>query len=825
MPPEGSTRAGVLPGCPSLDRGSREAEVGFEPRTFRSVNSRSNHSDHLSCSEGTTPKPQKAPAIKENAIPVTAKVVISGEPKKTTSREMSENSGPSQMKASNPDLQCTTVRSPLQDKAPSSPRRMISVDNSEKKPKPKLIIKKEFTRQLPMKLSTITIRFPEAVEKVSVDKGVTADVDRSGLQPASCLYQKVDHSKSLLSRLNEQRQRNQLCDVIFQVGPKQINAHRAVLAAGSDYFSNLFKENTNDTRLGTLTVPEFDEAVFTSLINFLYTGEICVTTSTVQNLLATAMVFQIEEVQKVCWEFMQLRLCAANCLSILRFADLLQNTDLVKACLLFAGQSFDELVKRDEDLLALDGDLFEKLISSREVDFSEDLRMKAILRWVNHDADGRQSVASKLCGYIDISRLSKEYFVHLCRSEAQWGSTPWLGKFLMNALMRQLNLVEPETTAVEKSKIPEYNDFIVIAGGGLAKDVFIVIAGGGLAKDVVEFFDLKTQTWTSTSSSDESSKLSGTMAFPKLPSARHGCTAVVVDDVLYVIGGITDVVTSSVVVYKPASGSWASGPTMQHPRRWLGATVLNQKIYAIGGFDGKTRLNSAEMLEHSSDKWRSIAPMLSRRSSLGVAALRGNIYAAGGFTSNDVRLSTVECYNPDSNTWTSVAGMASPRCGLGLCAIDNNLYAVGGWCANVGVSGATEVYSRDTKSWQTVSSMTTKRGGLGLVAHNGILYAIGGWDGGNRLTSIERYDPSSDKWTLLPGQMKIGRYNSGVAVLRMKSYFHIVGVEIPARGKFQSRVGLTKRKYWFRKHKSNKNWTEMLNRPRFLDSTRAQLSH
>ncbi|KER31393.1 hypothetical protein T265_02311 [Opisthorchis viverrini] len=43
MPSEGSTRAGILPGCPSLDRGSREAEAEFEPRTFRSVNSRSNN--------------------------------------------------------------------------------------------------------------------------------------------------------------------------------------------------------------------------------------------------------------------------------------------------------------------------------------------------------------------------------------------------------------------------------------------------------------------------------------------------------------------------------------------------------------------------------------------------------------------------------------------------------------------------------------------------------------------------------------------------------------------------------------------------------------
>ncbi|KER19847.1 hypothetical protein T265_11476 [Opisthorchis viverrini] len=41
--PEGSTKAETLSGCPGLDRGSREAEVGFESRTFWSVNSDSNH--------------------------------------------------------------------------------------------------------------------------------------------------------------------------------------------------------------------------------------------------------------------------------------------------------------------------------------------------------------------------------------------------------------------------------------------------------------------------------------------------------------------------------------------------------------------------------------------------------------------------------------------------------------------------------------------------------------------------------------------------------------------------------------------------------------
>ncbi|KER20047.1 hypothetical protein T265_11310 [Opisthorchis viverrini] len=35
MPLEGSTRVRILPGCPSLDSWSRNAEVGFEARTCR----------------------------------------------------------------------------------------------------------------------------------------------------------------------------------------------------------------------------------------------------------------------------------------------------------------------------------------------------------------------------------------------------------------------------------------------------------------------------------------------------------------------------------------------------------------------------------------------------------------------------------------------------------------------------------------------------------------------------------------------------------------------------------------------------------------------
>ncbi|KER21708.1 hypothetical protein T265_10034 [Opisthorchis viverrini] len=43
LPPERSTRAEILPSCPSIDRSSKDAEIGLESRTFQSACACSNH--------------------------------------------------------------------------------------------------------------------------------------------------------------------------------------------------------------------------------------------------------------------------------------------------------------------------------------------------------------------------------------------------------------------------------------------------------------------------------------------------------------------------------------------------------------------------------------------------------------------------------------------------------------------------------------------------------------------------------------------------------------------------------------------------------------
>ena len=52
--------------------------------------------------------------------------------------------------------------------------------------------------------------------------------------------------------------------------------------------------------------------------------------------------------------------------------------------------------------------------------------------------------------------------------------------------------------------------------------------------------------------------------------------------------------------YDPNLDTWTSIASMEARRSTLGVAVLNNRIYAVGGFDGSTGLNTAEVLDLSS---------------------------------------------------------------------------------------------------------------------------------------------------------------------------------------------------------------------------------
>ena len=163
-------------------------------------------------------------------------------------------------------------------------------------------------------------------------------------------------------------------------------------------------------------------------------------------------------------------------------------------------------------------------------------------------------------------------------------------------------------------------------------------------------YDPKTDTWTKKAD---------------MPTARFLAAAGVVNAKVYIIGGGEEwneqwdwPVFSTVEEYEPATDTWTEKTGMPTARDGLSVSVLNGKLYAIGGVpdpvgadkrEGYTSI--VEEYDPGTDKWKRVADMTVTRRYLSTTTFNGRIYATGGY-SREGYLSTVEVYTPED--WHAV---------------------------------------------------------------------------------------------------------------------------------------------------------------------------
>ena len=98
---------------------------------------------------------------------------------------------------------------------------------------------------------------------------------------------------------------------------------------------------------------------------------------------------------------------------------------------------------------------------------------------------------------------------------------------------------------------------------------------------------------------------------------------------------------------------------MPTPRISLAASVLNGKLYAVGGSPIGVGGSSAatEAYDPASDTWSVQAAMLTARTELGSASANGLLYAVGG--SNGGPLNVLEAFTPKVLAYVANAGARS----------------------------------------------------------------------------------------------------------------------------------------------------------------------
>ncbi|XP_037339483.2 nucleus accumbens-associated protein 2-like isoform X1 [Pungitius pungitius] len=117
-----------------------------------------------------------------------------------------------------------------------------------------------------------------------------------------------DFGNGVLGILNEQRLLGQYCDVSVLVQGRAFKAHRAVLAASSLYFRDLFAAESSSSSPAVFELPSsVTPACFQQILSFCYTGRLSMAASEQLVLMYTAGYLQIQNIVERGMELMMMK--------------------------------------------------------------------------------------------------------------------------------------------------------------------------------------------------------------------------------------------------------------------------------------------------------------------------------------------------------------------------------------------------------------------------------------------------------------------------------------------------------------------------------------
>lgn len=203
----------------------------------------------------------------------------------------------------------------------------------------------------------------------------------------------------------------------------------------------------------------------------------------------------------------------------------------------------------------------------------------------------------------------------------------------------------------------------------------------------------------------------------------YGCGVGTVDGCLYVLGGLSSSsAIKSVWRYDPCANSWQESSPMTTGRAFCKTSVLDDKLYVVGGITrgkkGLTSLRSAEVYDPRTGLWAPVPSMLfskfTRPVAAGATTYKGrlcvpqNLYYYPFYA--DI---SGEMYDPKTNTWVDMpAGMGkgwpgkqaetSLSIGSNLSTVLNGeLYALDP-CDAAAEGAQIKVYDQEDDVWKAV---------------------------------------------------------------------------------------------------------------------------
>ncbi|XP_063614176.1 kelch-like protein 5 isoform X1 [Penaeus indicus] len=162
-----------------------------------------------------------------------------------------------------------------------------------------------------------------------------------------------------------------------------------------------------------------------------------------------------------------------------------------------------------------------------------------------------------------------------------------------------------------------------------------------------------------------------------MSTARSTVGVAVLNGRLYAVGGRDgSSCLRTVECYDPHTNKWTPCAPMARRRGGVGVGVVNGFLYAVGGHDAPasnpcaSRFDCVERYDPATDTWTQVACLSLGCDSAGVSLLGDRLFCVGGYD-GQTYLNLVHAYDPQTNEWTQMAPLPTGRAGACVVVVKN----------------------------------------------------------------------------------------------------------------------------------------------------------
>ena len=455
--------------------------------------------------------------------------------------------------------------------------------------------------------------------------------------------------------------------------------------------------------------------ILTTIVDFIYTAEITLSTDSVQSICSACDELQLEELKEGCDEFMCERVEPANCLGLYVFSKLYNLKLTLKA-------SYQCMLTKLKDILRLALDPELKLFNEEnmiayisddnlEVE-NESLVFELVEKWVGADPINREDGVDKIMEHVRLAFCSPTYLCCVVEKSPIMQSRNCL-LLLLEAKTYQLVPKERQSMVSARTK-PRKCD-----------KQWLLFDADNSAEGKCWCFNDNEGNWKE---------------FTKLPvqglSVFKACMS---QNEIIVTGGRSPSTLQSTWALDLLEKKWKSLPPMTESRCCHAMVVVGGgEVYTMGGYkDGTGGISSVEKLDARRQQWTQAAPMKTELYYHGAVNLDQHIFVMGGTGNSNLYPKFTQVYNVTNNQWKIQADMPEPCMNGSAAVLNGKIYVVG--------SGTRCSMSYDPvqNTWSTHSRPIQSREACFATVWKGKLLLCGG-SGRN---DGEEYDADKDQWT------------------------------------------------------------------------------